>query len=262
MMMDHSPAAPTGCWPPWPTQAATATFFILVGRARRFPSLLADVVAAGHEIALHGVDHVRLTTMSPAMVRKRTRDGRRELEDLAGQQVRWFRPPYGAQRPSTWAAIRSTGLVSVVWSNEAADWQDDTVDEITARTASVRSGSVLLLHDGYADASDGVDDGPPPGFDRGELSRRILGELGSGGWLRLRCGMRWRRGLLCGGRGFGSRRLSGCSVGRWFRFLVLGWCLRSLVLECSTSCWRVKGAARRCAMASPPWTRQHDVKCG
>lgn len=159
----------------------TATFFILVGRARRFPSLLADVVAAGHEIALHGVDHVRLTTMSPAMVRKRTRDGRRELEDLAGQQVRWFRPPYGAQRPSTWAAIRSTGLVSVVWSNEAADWQDDTVDEITARTASVRSGSVLLLHDGYADASDGVDDGPPPGFDRGELSRRILGELGERG---------------------------------------------------------------------------------
>jgi peptidoglycan/xylan/chitin deacetylase (PgdA/CDA1 family) len=160
---------------------STATFFILVGRARRFPSLLADVVAAGHEIALHGVDHVRLTTLSPAQVRTRTRDGRRELEDLAGQQVRWFRPPYGAQRPSTWAAIRSTGLVPVVWSDEAADWQDDTVDEITARTAGVRRGSVLLLHDGYADASDGVDDGPPPGFDRGELSRRILGGLGERG---------------------------------------------------------------------------------
>jgi peptidoglycan/xylan/chitin deacetylase (PgdA/CDA1 family) len=160
---------------------STATFFILVGRARKHPGLLADVVAAGHEIALHGVDHVRLTTLSPALVRKRTRDGRRELEDLAGQQVRWFRPPYGAQRPGTWAAIRSTGLVPVVWSDEAADWQDDTVDEITARTASVRSGSVLLLHDGYADAFDGVDDGPPPGFDRGELSKRILGGLGERG---------------------------------------------------------------------------------
>src|ERR1700743_2447553 len=54
---------------------STATFFILVGRARRHPGLLADVVAAGHEIALHGVDHVRLTTLSPGVVRKRTRDG-------------------------------------------------------------------------------------------------------------------------------------------------------------------------------------------
>jgi peptidoglycan/xylan/chitin deacetylase (PgdA/CDA1 family) len=152
----------------------TATFFVLVGRARRFPGLLADVVAEGHEIALHGVDHVRLTTLSAGQVRTRTRDGRRELEDLAGQRIRWFRPPYGAQRPATWAAIRAAGLESVVWSNDAKDWQDDPVTEIAGRTTTAGSGSVLLLHDGYADAADGVDDGPPPGFDRGELCRRIL----------------------------------------------------------------------------------------
>ena len=156
---------------------ATATFFILVGRARRHPGLLREVVAAGHEIALHGIDHVRLTTMSPAVVRRRTSDGRRELEDLTGHAVRWFRPPYGAQRPSTWAAVRSTGLTSVVWSDDVADWQDDPVDDIVARSAAVGAGSVLLMHDGYADASDGVDDGPAPSFDRGELSRRVLGSL-------------------------------------------------------------------------------------
>lgn len=159
----------------------TATFFILVGRARRSPGLLAEVVAAGHEIALHGVDHVRLTTLSPSVVRTRTRDARNELEDLAGQRIRWFRPPYGAQQPATWAAIRSTGLTSVVWSDEARDWQDDSVDEIAARTASVHSGSVLLLHDGYADETDGVSDGPPPRFDRGEAARRILGGLAERG---------------------------------------------------------------------------------
>ncbi|HEX3589943.1 MAG TPA: polysaccharide deacetylase family protein [Pseudonocardiaceae bacterium] len=156
---------------------STATFFILVGRARKHRTLLREVVAAGHEIALHGIDHVRLTTMPPGDVRRRTKDGKHQLEDLAGQQVRWFRPPYGAQRPGTWAAVRSTGLMPVVWSNEVADWQDDTVDQLSERARSVRAGSVLLLHDGYADEFDGVDDGPAPGFDRGELSRRILGEL-------------------------------------------------------------------------------------
>jgi peptidoglycan/xylan/chitin deacetylase (PgdA/CDA1 family) len=160
---------------------STATFFVLVGRARQNPGLLAEVVAAGHEIGLHGIDHKRLTTMSAGEVRRRTRDGRRELEDLAGQRIHWFRPPYGAQRPGTWAAIRATGLTSVVWSDAVADWQDDTVDELAARAATVRSGSVVLLHDGYADEFDGVDDGPAPRFDRGELCRRILGELGERG---------------------------------------------------------------------------------
>ncbi|HEX4702845.1 MAG TPA: polysaccharide deacetylase family protein [Pseudonocardiaceae bacterium] len=159
----------------------TATFFILVGRARRFPGLLADVIAAGHEIALHGIDHVRLTTLPAGQVRRRTIDARHELEDLAGQRIRWFRPPYGAQYPTTWAAIRSAGMESVVWSDEAADWQDDPVPEIAARASTVRRGSVLLLHDGYADAGDGADDGPAPTFDRGELSRRILGDLAERG---------------------------------------------------------------------------------
>jgi peptidoglycan/xylan/chitin deacetylase (PgdA/CDA1 family) len=160
---------------------STATFFILLGRARRHPGLLAEVIAAGHEIALHGIDHVRLTTLPAARVRRRTLDGKHELEDLAGRQIRWFRPPYGAQYPSTWAAIRSTGMESVVWSVAAADWQDDPVAEIAARAGHTRAGSMLLLHDGYADATDGVDDGPPPTFDRGELSRRILGDLAERG---------------------------------------------------------------------------------
>jgi len=160
---------------------ATATFFILVGRARRHPGLLAEVIAAGHEIALHGINHVRLTEFPSAEVRRRTVEGRKELEDLAGQQVRWFRPPYGAQYPTTWAAIRSAGMASVVWSDEVQDWQDQPIPVIAARAARVRRGSVLLMHDGYADATDGVDDGPAPTFDRGELSRRILGDLAERG---------------------------------------------------------------------------------
>jgi peptidoglycan/xylan/chitin deacetylase (PgdA/CDA1 family) len=182
----------------------TATFFILVGRARRFPGLLADVVAAGHEIALHGIDHVRLTTMSPMLVRRRTIAGRHELEDLAGCAVRWFRPPYGAQHPTTWAAIRSTGMQSVVWSNEVNDWDDDPVADIAARAGAVHSGSVLLLHDGYADDSDGVDDGPPPTFDRGELSRRILGGLAERGLATSSLGDALAAGSLVRGAWFRS----------------------------------------------------------
>ncbi len=35
-------------------------------------------------------------------------------------------------------------------------------------------GAILLAHDGFAGPEDGVDDGPPPQFDRGELTGLLL----------------------------------------------------------------------------------------
>jgi hypothetical protein len=39
------------------------------------------------------------------------------------------------------------------------------------------AGSILLAHDGYAGPADGVDDGPAPNVDRGDLTRRVLDGL-------------------------------------------------------------------------------------
>ncbi|HEY5427855.1 MAG TPA: hypothetical protein VIK04_01955, partial [Solirubrobacteraceae bacterium] len=45
------------------------------------------------------------------------------------------------------------------------------------------AGSILLCHDGFADARDAVDDGPAPALDRGELTARILDVYASYGLL-------------------------------------------------------------------------------
>jgi hypothetical protein len=45
------------------------------------------------------------------------------------------------------------------------------------------SGSILLCHDGFADARDAADDGPAPALDRGELTARILDVYASCGLL-------------------------------------------------------------------------------
>ncbi|MGA8245859.1 MAG: polysaccharide deacetylase family protein, partial [Nocardioides sp.] len=44
---------------------ATATFFVLLTRVRPHLALLRELLAAGHEIGLHGPDHRRLTTLPP-----------------------------------------------------------------------------------------------------------------------------------------------------------------------------------------------------
>jgi len=161
---------------------ASATFFVLLTRARRSPGLLRDLLAAGHEIGLHGRDHQRLTIVDPDTLPTILRSARTELEDLASVPVRWFRPPYGAQDAATWRAVRAADLTPVLWSLHCSDWLDVPLDE---RLGELRTGplagGVVLLHDGFADAGDGVDDGPAPALDHCALTSAVLGEVGAQG---------------------------------------------------------------------------------
>lgn len=154
---------------------ATATFFLLSNRAAALPSLVREIAAAGHEIALHGVDHRPLNAFSPAEVRERTAAGRAALEDIVGVPLRWMRPPYGRQSPRRFQAVRAAGLMPVLWGSTSLDSVDAPED---ARIASVarglKPGTILLCHDGRAGVADGVNDPPIPAFDRGTLTRRIL----------------------------------------------------------------------------------------
>jgi peptidoglycan/xylan/chitin deacetylase (PgdA/CDA1 family) len=159
---------------------ATATFFVLLTRARRHPELLARVLEAGHEVGLHGVDHQPLTRFGHAEARARTAAGRAELEARTGRVVRWFRPPYGAQTPSTWLAVRRAGLTPVLWGPTTWDWREAAqADRVRKAGEGARAGAVLLAHDGFAGESDGaVATGPgslvPPDVDRFDLVHRVL----------------------------------------------------------------------------------------
>lgn len=160
---------------------ATATFFQLVHRAERHPDLVRRVLEEGHEIALHGLDHSRLTALPVDVVRRTLGEARRRLEDVAGAPVRWFRPPYGAQTLATYRAATRAGLTPVVWGPTVADWQDGTPADVAARPAArPRPGQVVLLHDAFeAPAGDPT---PAPTFDRGEVTHAYLERLAREGY--------------------------------------------------------------------------------
>ncbi len=149
----------------------TATFFVLMGRVRRFPRLFDEMVAAGHEVGLHGVDHQRLTAIDPRAVHTSIRDARGELEDRLGREVRWFRPPYGLHSLESWNAVDATGMTSVLWTDALRDWWDlPTETHLEPVVTAARPGTIMLAHDGFASQMDGVDDGRPPRLDRGRLT--------------------------------------------------------------------------------------------
>lgn len=152
---------------------ARATFFMLGSRVRRFPEVARAVVAAGHEVALHGRDHRRLTTLPPREAFESITRAKAELEGTLDVEVRWFRPPYGAHDLRVWRHVRSLGMQLVLWGPSLHDWTDLPAERRWAG-AQAKAGDIVLGHDGLAGALDGVDDPPPPDLDRAGWARQVL----------------------------------------------------------------------------------------
>jgi polysaccharide deacetylase family protein (PEP-CTERM system associated) len=71
----------------------TATCFVVGYFGKRFPQLIREAVAAGHEIAAHGYFHRLIYEMSPTGFYQDALATRKLLEDVSGAAVRGFRAP-------------------------------------------------------------------------------------------------------------------------------------------------------------------------
>lgn len=72
---------------------STATCFVIGYFAKRFPHLVREAVAAGHEIASHSYFHRLVYDMSADEFYQDALASRRLLEDISGTPVRGFRAP-------------------------------------------------------------------------------------------------------------------------------------------------------------------------
>lgn len=72
---------------------AKATFFTLGWIAERYPQVVREIVARGHELASHGYGHERASDLSEADFLQDVRRAKHLLEDLGGMEVLGYRAP-------------------------------------------------------------------------------------------------------------------------------------------------------------------------
>ena len=70
-----------------------ATFFTLGWIAERYPGVVRDIVAGGHELASHGYGHQRASDLKPDTFFEDIRSAKALLEDLGGTEVKGYRAP-------------------------------------------------------------------------------------------------------------------------------------------------------------------------
>jgi polysaccharide deacetylase family protein (PEP-CTERM system associated) len=80
------------------------TFFVLGWVAERYPQLVRDIAARGHEIACHGFSHRLVYEQSPKEFYGETLRSKTLLEDITGSPVLGYRAAsYSIVRESLWA---------------------------------------------------------------------------------------------------------------------------------------------------------------
>ena len=155
-----------------------ATFFTLGWIAERYPNLVRDIVAAGHELASHGYGHWRASVQTPAQFTHDIVLSKTLLEQIGGLSVRGYRAP----------------SFSI---NDANLWALDALQQAGYRYSS---SIYPIRHDHY-----GMPDAP----------RFAHHPAGAGGLLELPVSTvrLWRRNLPAGGGGY--FRMLPYAVSRW-----------------------------------------------
>jgi len=128
---------------------ATATFFLAGEQVVQRPTLAAEIVDAGHRVALHCFRHRNFMRLSPREARDDLARGAAAIEDAAGVPITEFRPPLGYLTAAALSFARAQGWEVVLWKRIGYDWRPSATPERIARrvTRRLRGGEIIVLHD-------------------------------------------------------------------------------------------------------------------
>jgi len=140
---------------------AKATFFVLGDKTRAHPELVAQIVAAGHEVGGHGDAHRWRDLVSVGRATASIRRASQSIVDAGAASPKWFRPPYGVSVPALGSAMRRLELTVVGWSLRTFDaGRNATHQDVLERATGIDAGDIVLLHDASEEEGGRVPLGP------------------------------------------------------------------------------------------------------
>ncbi len=123
------------------------TFFMVDIWTQRFPGLVKEIAARGHEIGNHSATHPKMSTLSRDQIRQELDTMADNAQALTGMRPTLFRPPYGDYNNDVVLVARASGYEPIQWSVDSLDWKNKGVQPLIDRaTKNVKSGDIVLFH--------------------------------------------------------------------------------------------------------------------
>jgi peptidoglycan/xylan/chitin deacetylase (PgdA/CDA1 family) len=131
-----------------------ATFCMIGPQAAAHPDLVKAVVADGHRLCDHTVDHDEsMDRRSRAYQKQQILTAAHQIEQASGGvEPQYYRAPGGAFTPYSRQIAAAAGLRPLGWNVDARDWERPGVGAIeTTERDELPNGPTILFHDGGGD---------------------------------------------------------------------------------------------------------------
>ena len=130
---------------------AKATFFVVGNRIDRHSEIIKREVLEGHEIGNHTYNHIFFSSnYSREVIDEEIERTRKKINEVAGIDSPWFRPPGGYINDRVVDEAKKYGYTVVLWSwhQDTQDWKSPGVKAIVNKVLNnVRNGDIILMHD-------------------------------------------------------------------------------------------------------------------
>ena len=150
-------------------EGVSATFFFVGMRASQHLDIVRQTMDAGHEIGLHGQNHINYWKISPKQALNDIKSGYKTLSKVMPSRI-IFRPPFGKLPLIPLLELKRQGIKIGWWTYVSGDTFNKfrSIDEIV-NEVSKNKGGVVLLHD-----HDRVNNGAHPEPFVLELTQRLI----------------------------------------------------------------------------------------
>lgn len=131
---------------------ARATFFCIGERVLQYPNIAQEIMRRGHVIENHSQHHRHnFSLLGPRAMREEISRGQDSIFRATGSSPVFFRAPAGLRNPFLDPILADMRLRLASWTRRGFDTVSADADAVFRRLATpLRSGDILLLHDGHA----------------------------------------------------------------------------------------------------------------
>lgn len=125
-----------------------ATFFIMGPWALKYPDVVKQIVADGHEIGSHGHKHENYGERTQEWVKNDLTKAHAEIKEATGGvEAKIMRPPNGSYSKESLKTVDDLGYKTIIWNIDSLDWKNPGRDVIVERVMKrLKPGGIILLH--------------------------------------------------------------------------------------------------------------------
>lgn len=129
-----------------------ATFFMVGSRVPAHAAEVQRMVAEGHEVANHTMNHKYLHKLGAAQIQAEVNQCNDIIQSICGVRPSLMRLPGGNKNDTV---IANVHMPMIQWSIDTLDWKTRNADQTVEKVLSqVRDGDIVLMHELYTQTGD------------------------------------------------------------------------------------------------------------